>query len=796
MLRGRFCASVLFFIVLASLCTAAIAQDATLPARPAPGTEPTTVTAPPPNQQVKPLPQVPVPRTTVPSPISPSVPVGPPVLPPAEVPEKVGNYVDVYADLVHTTLELGQPVLTVATGNVTARFRDFVVTAARAQIDYKTNIAAFEGNVVFHIGIQEARGDRLEVDLNSLAWSFTSAKTTITPEFAQGYLNAPIFATAERVTGVRDRQLAIYNSTVTTCNLPNEHYDLSARSVVVYPNDKIVFRKASIFVAGNKIITIPRFVVPLREITRNPNTVPRIGETADEGYYLKYAYPYMGNRTQMGFLLLDLMSRKGIGHGIQHYYKAGNTGFGSIYLYRLEDRTLNQTTFNGRFNHTQQLGAINFNASSNFRSNSYFYAPQSQTIDNRLTFTRARPGASTSLILGQTLNDVITRSENLTGNLSHRQAFGPRAYLNANFDYTGFTTQDQTRARLVSQALYSKQEEKFDWNISAQKQTDLSDEAFVGQGQFGGIDKLPELAITTDTARLGNILPFGVPARMQLSYGRFAEVPSPEQDRVYFDINSLNNRYTLSNTWGGVAGAGFKQFVYGDNTAQYSINADAQLTKKLDPTSTFALTYRYQRPRGFTPFRFDFIGRYNIVNASLNIQENERFRLSLLTGYNFEQPQFPWQDSVLRFTIQPSPSFLLYTATGFDFNRWQWQTLINQIRIRAGDAFRLDLGTRFDPTSGKLATVRTVIDTPLGSKMRAQAIAGYNGLTGGFDYRGLMITRDLHCWEASLTYVDQGGFWENRGIYFNLRIKAFPLFQSFGMGNFGQALDTSVGQVY
>ena len=76
----------------------------------------------------------------------------------------------------------------------------------------------------------------------------------------------------------------------------------------------------------------------------------------------------------------------------------------------------------------------------------------------------------------------------------------------------------------------------------------------------------------------------------------------------------------------GAGGAGFKQFAYGDDTAQYSIDADAQLSKKLSESSTFALTYRYQQPRGFTPFRFDFIGKYNIINASLNLEDSEKFK--------------------------------------------------------------------------------------------------------------------------------------------------------------------------
>jgi len=59
-----------------------------------------------------------------------------------------------------------------------------------------------------------------------------------------------------------------------------------------------------------------------------------------------------------------------------------------------------------------------------------------------------------------------------------------------------------------------------------------------------------------------------------------------------------------------------------------------------------------------------------------------------------------------------------------------------------------------------------------------------------------MLTRDLHCWEASLIYTKQTGFFESQGIMLNLRIKAFPMFHDFGVGAFGQALDARVGQVY
>ena len=782
-------------LTLAFACNgAAFAAEATLPAEPAPGTETPTITAPPPSEQVKPVTPSPAPLTETPSPVAPSQPVGP-VPFPERVPEQPGNCIVFTADSVRTAFDNGKPALTTVSGNVTARYRDMLVTAEKGQVDYKTNLAVFEGNVVFRLGIQEARGERIEINIQSLDWSVAPAKTTITPEFAKGNLRAPVFASAQRMAGIRDRQASVFGSVLTTCDLPHEHYDITAESATVLPNDKIIFRNAKFIALGHRIITLPRLAVPIKEITRNPSLIPRVGNSAEEGNYLKLGYTVAASKSNMTFLNADLMQRKGFGVGLQDYYKTGG-GYGGLYLYAINDRNINQTTLTGRFNHSQRLGDIVVDLSSNLRSNSYLYAPRSKSLDNRLSFTRNVGGAVTSLTLGQSISSVFQRTVNLTGNLRHRQDFDSRTYLNASFDYTGYTAQSRTRARLVSQTLFSKRGDKFDWDLSAQKLTDLSDEAFVGKGRFGGIERLPEVSISSDTARLGHILPFNMPGRMRFSYGRFAELPASEKDRALLDISAPGSQFPLSSTWSGLVGAGFKQFAYGDNTAQYSIDADAQLSKKFGETSTFALTYRYQRPRGYTPFRFDYVGRYNIINASLDLANSDRFKMSVIGGYNFEQKQFPWQDSVLRFSYQPTKSVLLYTATGYDFNRSQWRQVINQVRIRAGETFKLDLGSRYDPLSSRLAVLRGSLDTPVGAKNHVQAIAGWNGLTNSFDYRSVKITRDLHCWEASIIFVDQGGFYNNRGVYFNVRIKAFPLLDSFGMGNFGQALDTSVGQVY
>ncbi|MCL5103281.1 MAG: hypothetical protein M1133_04095, partial [Armatimonadetes bacterium] len=712
-----------------------IAPPPTLSATDASVTGGTGTTAPLPGQPMT-EPQIPIPSNSIPSPIAPSMPpTGLTPATPAPVPEKLGDFIEVSADQVRTTFdENDRALLTLAEGHVIARYKDLIITADRGQVDHQTNIAELTGNVIFKIGIEEVHGGRVTLNLKTGKWSVETAKTTISPEFAKGYLKAPVYAHGLLIEGVKRKSIVGYSAETTTCNLENPHYELVARSVAVYPDNKIVLRDVTAFALGHKLLTLRRLPIPLRQIHRNPQLIPRFGQSAEEGAYVKLSYPYMGNESTSGFFLLDLMQRKGIREGIRHTYQVRN-GAGDIQFFHLFDRNISQDTISGHGDIRQQFGTIRASLISDLRANSYLYAPQSKSLNTQLTLSRSRLDANTSLVVNQAINDSVSRTTTLSGSLAHRQLFADRIAMNNNFDYTSFNTGAQTTARLTSQTAFARSENKFDWTLSAQKLTDLSDEAFVGGGRFAGIERLPELALVSDSARLGKTLPFGLPALVKFSFGQYNELPANTNlARTYLELDTPVRKHNVTDSWSFAAGGGFRQFAYSDNTAQYSVDTSAELSKKLGPNSAFGLTYRLQQPKGFSPFRFDFITKYNIVNASLNVRDTEKFKLSLLTGYNFEQKQFPWQDATLRFSIQPTSSFMLYTATGYDFNRSRWRTLINQVRIRAGEDFKLDFGTRFDTTRSKLADVRTQMDTKVGSKTRLQALAGYNGLTGNFDY--------------------------------------------------------------
>ena len=806
----------LAFCLVAALLYLAIPSFAEVPAPElAPVTAaPEQVSSPPETADTQPVGVTPYIPSEPPTGMQPIPQVVSPTMPPAEEPLPP-DFIKISADTTRIVeVEEGEVVIT-ATGNVVGKYSEFSMTSERAVYDTRTGIAVFEKNVSFYYSGQVAHGEKLTLNAKTREWQVETAKTTLTPDFFEGataiigqpLVIAPLFLSGATIFGEDSRQVTVGNGSFTTCNFDPPHYSIEAREVLIYPNNKVIARKINIYALGHRILSLPRLAFPLRRIQGRPDIIPRVGQSGEEGYYAKTAYNYKASQNQTGVARIDLMTRKGIAEGLTHTYNLAR-GAGELYLYHLNDRTTNLSTLTGRLQHKQQIGTVAAELMSDIRDNSYQYAPNTISTSNELRLTRDRLGANTSLGLRQSSSrglGGLGNFETIGSSFLHRQSFGQRSNLNIGADLSesfspqtnSFGQQVQaTSGQLNSRVEFQRLGDKFDWGVSSNWITNLSDEEFFGS-QFAGIERQPELSFRTDTYRFGPKLPTGIRANLGLTLGQYREEPAHIQtQRGLFELNTTPTKLEVANKTTLTTSAGFRQYAYGDDTAQYALNTNTVLEKRIGEKSSAALTYRYLNPRGFTPFRFDFLGEANVLTGSYNLKESDRFKLSLLSGYDFRLDQNQWQDITLRLLYSPSPIFAAYTSTGFDINRSKWRSVINQFRIRHPNGLRMDIGTRYDTISSKFASIKTQIDTPIGKLWHLQGVAGYNGFSKNFDYRSVMLTRDLHCWEASLIFTDQSGFFQQNEIRLNVRIKAFPLFEQFGVGAFGQSLDTSVGDIY
>ena len=166
----------------------------------------------------------------------------------------------------------------------------------------------------------------------------------------------------------------------------------------------------------------------------------------------------------------------------------------------------------------------------------------------------------------------------------------------------------------------------------------------------------------------------------------------------------------------------------------------------------------------------------------------------------------PWQNLAAQVLFTPGSLFQLRSTAAYDINHGKLLDLTNYARLRVHGGQSLDLATRYDPISHRFSQTNYSLDLPFlrdrnpaeDSGYRLQAIGGYNGITDQFTYKGFALTRSWHDFEASLVYQDDmtSSLQTGQTITFNFRLKAFPAFQPFTIGQFGQSLDPGLGAVY
>ena len=682
-----------------------------------------------------------------------------------------------------------------ASGNVRASYRDYEVTADSAEADLRANIAVFHGDVQLVTNGYTVYGESLSLNLKTRDWNLEGASSRIDPQALQGNTQGPAFIRGASLSG-ENEDLKLVGGTLTTCDLGDPHYYFSAKELEIHPDSKIIARKVSMVGLGRRFFTLNSLVIPISGFRHN--LIPQVGSSAEEGTFIKTAYAYTATERSQGFLKLDLMQKRGVGTGIEHFYEM-TAGSGQASLYYLADQEIGGSNVTGRLQHQQRLGSVNLDLSADYRTRSYLYYPSSTSQNWQVGASRSTPMASTSLVFQRNTNRGFGTYETLNSSLRHAQQFNGKLSGMFSVDMRTYKSSGIPAAdrELESVVELRQREDKYDLSLVASKRLDLDDDDFTGDDFYSSLDRLPELTFNTDSYRFGRNLFFGLPSRLSVGAGRYHEEPSGvTSDRLLLEWDMLGSTVDLDSKNDLHLTAGFRQAYYAGDMAQHVLKFGGVLTSRFNDYMKTRLRYNYQRPEGYSPFRFDYTGRHNYARAVMDYQDSGKLRWSLSTGYDLNRDRYPWQDLALRLAAYPSPSYAFSLSTGYDLNRSEWRNLISQFRVSVPERVGLEIGTRYDVRDGKLGLARGRLDVHIGKKWRLEGITSWNGTMERFDYRSFRLTRDLHCWEVSLSYNDETGFRRDKGITLEMRIKAFPSVDRFGIGQYGQAVDTSMGEYY
>jgi len=693
--------------------------------------------------------------------------------------------------------------------NVVVQHGEYVLTGERLTGDFDQELV-FSGGATLTYRGQSITGDAIRFAPRSRSFRVENVRAALTPEFLQGRLLSPLYLSGESLSGRRRAPLFATAVDVTTCENPTPELLIRAGEVKVEPGRRVTLRRAALLLWGRRVFVLPTLIIPLDRQLRHSGYTPQVGRSVDEGWFVKSALNYLVADRVPGLLHLDLMEKKGLGLGVEQAWSLAKiAGYLALYGIPTGGTSKNLT---GRLNNRLNLGGGQILSIDNdFQQNSYLSLPETTTFNTRVGFTRAVLGASTSLSLARQATDsggFATRS--YMASLSQNLQLGGASSVAVNADYSRFGTfglgSSQRTEQLSTRLQADTREDNYTLQLTANKNIPVGPRntgAF-----FGGIERFPELSLSSYRFTRG--LLSRLPLSFSMALGSYAEATTTgttqrtlEHERALMGVDLMGSRTRLSASTDLNVSAAFQQYLYTDGSAQYLLRNNTTLTQRLGRRSGISLNYSYQRPEGGTPFRFDQIGQFHALNADAGLLDDRRFQLTARVGYDFAQTSFagfparPWQTLSLNTLVRPVDWLRLRSLFSYDPNTSRLESVTSNLRIRGRNEFAFDVVTRYDPERKKLSNLNGYINWPVHRLWRVIALFQYNGFLNRFESRNLQIIHDLHCLEASITYIDNPfGFRSDRQVYFSLRLKALPRTERFGTGQFGQAIDTSLGEVF
>lgn len=636
----------------------------------------------------------------------------------------------------------------VARGDVIITSEDLVVYADLFTMDLSTGEAWMQGDVRLVQADQELRGETLSYNFETGQGSFDKARTEVALSEGTGV----IFLAGESI-GIDDEKYTVSRATVTTCDQEESHFHLATKELEYYPGDKVIVRGVTYYEGKVPIFYWPYLVIPLDWDEFESFTLPVLGYSEVEGYYMKNTFNYYINARSHGHLYLDIFTRLGVGVGARHYYETENLGKGSLYLYGIP--TSESPVIKSSFSHNLTKDKWSLATTTSYQN---WWAKQEFSTDNRLKLTLPKGTAETWFKYLK--NPTATISDKKDVGLTWSQNLTDQWRLNLQGSLVD-QTKGQENVRLTSylaETIYRKGNHTLTFAAQQQHNPDLLE----GQSPpWRSVQRIPELK--WDVRDLGLK---GLPLQSQVVLGHYGERPSTvTMNRAFGQLTMAQRSWrpitgTTVTYQGHLGGA-----VYGDGQRQAWTYGRVGLTQKLAENLQFSPTYTRRDVWGATPFRFDRQSPLQNLDLALNYTTTP-LRLMARTTYNLLNKQF--SSLTLQAYWRPNQAWSLSATASYDLNTGTFATIVPMLEYKQ-DQFALKAGVRYQPKNQVLERIDARVTLPLGDTWVVSYDSIYEPPKQAFTKGTVKVTKDLHCRELSLSYDHVG-----KRVALQLTITAFP----------------------
>ncbi len=226
-----------------------------------------------------------------------------------------------------------QGALISASGNASILYDSYELRAEQITIDTDNNLIHGVGQVMIYQGTSSLAGEEFTFNINNDQFELNGISSSFKPALARQDIFIDIKTVKNYPGGAENADiLAGQRSRLTTCDLEQPHYWVSAREFIYYPRKKVVAYHPTLHFWFSPIPLgyLPYYVfyTDQRRVILKP---PIIGGNSTEGNFIKTETLYFIDQDNEGSVFIDAMSIKGNGKGFLHKYNYGNPG--SIYYY-------------------------------------------------------------------------------------------------------------------------------------------------------------------------------------------------------------------------------------------------------------------------------------------------------------------------------------------------------------------------------------------------------------------------------------------------------------------------------
>ncbi len=589
-------------------------------------------------------------------------------------------------------------------------------------------------------------GDKIEFDTNARKATLTNGSGESIEGVAQGKLHFSARNLTTDTNGVSHGDKASF----TTCEHPHGGYHIEARSIDLTPGDRLVARRAVVFLGPTAIFFLPILIIPLRSVDdprRQASFLPIVGYDDYDGFYIKLRLSFAPSNTYYGYYRVEYFTRRGLGLGYTAFAGAANGRRAlTVDSYTIGDRQqgarLTNINLQETENYNQRLRSLvgvsyqsdygpSLSLPATFNLNGSLIHQGNISTEN-LTFSRYSQGQ-----LADDTNLGFTDSINLSTDLQQQLNLAYSKFNNQIASTNTFHVNTDTH-------LFTK---AADYNLTYDK-TDYSSNP-------NGYDRVPELQVTPHLTYGG----FKYGPTLQFTAGQYTETQNHFSTQR---VQGVLNESVYAKIFGQSdfsANYNLTQDYYGTGDLKAYDTQNASLNTPVGQHFVNSLTYNEQHPIGPPDVPFQLFDR--LSGGSHNAQDFVRFfnrdyyTLSVGTGTNFNR-----QAQAVNYQLTVRPSYKSYVAVGGYYQPGPgngfYQTNVQAITPFGRDT-TLELSTNVDWKQ-----------------------------SGRFLNKNIYLSRNIdNCYNVTFTYNE-----DLKSFNFSFTILAFPS-QSAGFG-FGGVQTTGI----